>query len=105
MNFSTKNYITKVTYILTFLIKISIFLIITILILEIGLRLSGRLKTPSEKNFNTYQSFYESNLDSHLYKWKENNTTTVKQREFTNSYSTNKYGFLDKKDIKRGLSI
>lgn len=64
-------------------------------ILEFGIRLTGKLKTHTEKNFGTYQSAYSAENLKHLYVWKKNDTIISVQKEFTYTYHTNSYGFVD----------
>lgn len=67
-----------------------------LVILEIGIRLSGRLKTYTEKNFDTYQSVYDTHNLDHLFIWKKNDTIISKETEFNYSYITNSYGLIDR---------
>lgn len=76
--------------------RIIIGILLILIILEIGLRLSGKLKTHTEKNFGTYQSAYTAENLDHLYVWKKNDTVISTQKEFTYTYYTNSYGLVDK---------
>ena len=80
-------------------VKWIIALSIVLLVVEVGLRLSGKLKTYSEKNFGTYASAYNSNGVDHLFVWRKNDTITSKKQEFTYTYKTNSFGLVDKKNI------
>lgn len=64
---------------------------------EVLLRLSGKLRTYSELNFGEYQSPYDSNDVRTLFTWSPNDSIYIEQTEFTYSYLTNSYGFIDSK--------
>lgn len=72
---------------------------IILLIIEAGLRLSGRLKTYSENNFCKYQSAYDSKNIKHIYVWNENDSVIITQSEFSYTYLTNHEGLVDSKMI------
>lgn len=80
-------------------VKWFIAMAIILLIVEVGLRLSGKLKTYSEKNFGIYKSAYDSKGIDHLFVWKKNDTITSKEQEFIYTYKTNSYGLIDKKNM------
>lgn len=67
--------------------------------LEFVIRLSKRLQTYSEQNFNTYQSAYDSKGITHLYTWPKNELMNTSQPEFSYSYQTNEYGFIFNQDL------
>lgn len=81
------------------LVKIGISVVVVVLILEIGLRLSGRLKTYSEKSFGVYQSPYAINANSHIYKENPFDTINTTAVEFSYSYIMNDYGLNDKHNL------
>lgn len=67
--------------------------------MEFAIRLSKRLRTYSEQNFNTYQSAYDSKGINHLYTWPKNELMNPAQPEFNYSYQTNELGFIFKQDL------
>lgn len=77
--------------------RIQYILILSILVLafvEVGLRVSGKLKTYSEKNFGTYQSAYDASKFKPLYVWSKNDSIYTQQTEFAFPYLTNEHGLL-----------
>ena len=85
-------------------IKIILYLIFSIsfiiLILEIGLRSTGKLKTYSEKNFGVYQSPYAVNSKGYFFKEKPLDTIYTFQKEFEYTYFLNDLGLNNKLHIK-----
>lgn len=69
--------------------------IIIVVVLEIGLRLTGRLKTYSEKSFGSYQSPYALNTNSHFYKGSPFDTVQNTTKEFSYTYFYNELGLND----------
>ena len=75
-------------------------IMISLIILEILLRLLGLFKTYSEINFNTYQSPYSADHASYLYLAKPNDTMTVNQVEFEYTYYSNPLGLYEDEDME-----
>jgi hypothetical protein len=76
------------------IISVTIF---SLVLVELGLRYSNKLKTYSEQNFDSYSSAYSSEGLKHLYVWNPNDTTEIEQIEFSFTYETNEYGLVKTK--------
>jgi len=75
-------------------------LFLLLLILELGLRFSGQLKTYTEQNFGYYQSPYGQVHQSHLFKFKPSEKLEYTQKEFSYTYLLNNEGFNDPKNLE-----
>lgn len=69
--------------------------IILILIIELGLRLTGVLKTHTEKNFGIYTTEYNRKFPKHLYTFSPLDSFPVKSTEYNFNYTTNRYGLVN----------
>lgn len=72
---------------------------IILIIVEVGLRFSGRLQTYSEKSFGVYQSPYATNADSHFYMGTPFDTVQNNTKEFSYTYYQNDFGLNDKRNL------
>lgn len=75
--------------------KILIIVIITLLIAEGGLRLTGIFSSYTEKNFGYFLDPFEQKYVSHYWLWGPDETMTIENTEFTYTYTTNSMGILD----------
>jgi hypothetical protein len=76
-----------------------IYCVLLIIVAELLLRNTNKLKTYSEINFGKYQSPYINNSKSKYYLWNENDSIFISQPEFEFFYKTNSTGLVSKKDL------
>lgn len=79
--------------------SIFIYCLVILALVEIGLRLTGKLKTYSEKNFELYRSAYSTEGVKPLYLWSKNDSIRPRQVEFDFEYHTNAYGLVDDRPL------
>lgn len=71
-------------------------IVIIFLVLEAGLRLSGKLKTYTELISGIYRSPYSSENMNHFFVLNPDDSFTENETEFSYEYTTNSFGLISK---------